>query len=230
VDADIAIPWSHLAAAITAIGALGTAAFGLVDTLKVLPGGGISRAGFKFIRRVAASLLPAVPALDKTGLARDAILFTLQSQWINGTATTDQVNIAKSLIKLRLTPDTAPVLASATGVDDKILSQVAECMQTGKALTQVQSDVYGRFDLLLTTLLGQAYQRADQRYRNAAKFAAVPVAVVLALLATNVVQSWKHHYLPAILIGLIATPIAPIAKDLSTAISTAAQALQAWKK
>lgn len=230
MDANTPIPWSHLAAAITAIGALGTAAFGLVDTLKVLPGGGISRAGFKFIRRVAVNLMPVVPALDRTGLARDAVLFTLQSQWINGTATTDQVNIAKSLIKLRLTPETAPALASATGVDETILSQVAECMRTGKALTQAQSDVYGRFDLLLTTLLDQAYQRADQRYRNAAKFAAVPVAMLLALLATHVVPSWNHHHLAAILIGLIATPIAPMAKDLSTAISTAAQALQAWKR
>lgn len=230
MDANNPIPWSHLAAAITAIGALGTAAFGLVDTLKVLPGGGISRAGFKFIRRVVVGLVPAVPSLDKTGLARDAILFTLQSQWINGTATTDQVNIAKSLIKMRLTPETAPALASATGVDAAILSQVADCMTTGKALTQAQSDVYGRFDLLLTTLLDQAYQRADQRYRNAAKFAAVPVAVVLALLATCIVPSWKHDRLAAVLIGLIATPIAPMAKDLSTALSTAAQALQAWKK
>lgn len=229
MDANSAIPWSQIAAAITAVGALGTAAFGLVDTFKLLPGGGISRAGFKFIRRVAVNLMPAVPALDKTGLARDSVLATLQSQWINGTATADQVNIAKSLVKLRLTPDTAPALASATGVDAAILSEVAERMSTGEPLTQAQSDVYGRFDLLLTTLLDQAYQRADQRYRNTAKFAAVPVAVALALLASHVVPN-QINPPEAVLIGLIATPIAPMAKDLSTAISTAAQAIQAWKK
>ena len=229
MDASTPIPWSHLAAAITAVGALGTAAFGLVDACKVLPGGGISQAGFKFIRRTIVNLMPLVPSLDKTGLSREAVLQTLKSQWINGTATTDQVNIAKSLIKLRLTPETAAALASATGVDTKILSEVAECMQSGKALTQPQSDVYGRFDLLLTTLLDEAYQRGSQRYRNAAKFAAVPVAVLLALVG--------YHYVPgnitfaeAVLIGLIATPIAPMAKDVSTAIQTAAQAIQAWKK
>jgi len=229
VDLNSAITLTKLTAVLGAVGALGTAAFGLVDTFKVLPGGGISRAGLKFIRRAVVNLLPAVPSLDKTGLGRDAVLQTLQSQWINGTATADQVNIAKSLIKLRLTPETAPALASATGVDAAILTEVAECIRTGKNFSQAQSDVYGRFDLLLTTLLDQAYQRGDQRYRNVAKFTAVPVAVALALAAACVVPN-HISYRQAILIGLIATPIAPMAKDVSTALSTAAQAIQTWKK
>jgi hypothetical protein len=220
---------TELTVMIAAIGALGTAAFGLVDTFKMLPGGGISRAGFKFIRRTIQNLAPKVASLDGSGLSPDSMQFTLLSQWINGTATTDQVNIAKSLIKLRLTPDTATALANATGVDANVLSQVAGNIRTGTALTTTQSDVYGRFDLLLTTMLDQAYQRADQRYRNAAKSLAVPVAVILALVARHVLNNQISH-LEAILIGLIATPIAPVAKDLSTAISKAAQALQSWKK
>lgn len=229
MQANPAITVSGLTGIIAAIGALGTAAFGLVDTLKVLPGGGISRAGFKFIRQAILRLTPKMPSMDGTGLSTETVLFTLQSQWINGTVTRDQVNIAKSLIKLRLTPDTATALASATGVDAAVLSQIAASIRSGTALTPAQSDVYGRFDLLLTTLLDQAYQRADQRYRNVAKFAAVPVAVILALVAHHVVPG---HISPsgAVLIGLIATPIAPVAKDVSTAITTAAQAIQAWKK
>ena len=101
---------SQISTIIAAVGAVGTAAFGLVDALKALPGGGISRAGFKFIRQTILKLAPEVAALDGTGLSRDSILYTLQSQWINGTATADQINIAKSLIKLRLTPETAAAL------------------------------------------------------------------------------------------------------------------------
>jgi len=228
VEPNTVVTLTKLTAIITAVGALGTAAFGLVDTLKVLPGGGVSRAGFKFIKATVLKLAPKVPSLDETGLSSDAVLYTLQSQWINGTATTDQVNIAKSLIKLRLTPGTATALASATGVDGHILSQIAESIDAGTALTPPQSDVYGRFDLLLTTLLDQAYQRADQRYRNVAKFAAVPVAVALAVVAAYVVPG-QIKVPEAVLLGLIATPIAPIAKDVSSAISTAAQAIQAWK-
>lgn len=92
----------------------------------MLPGGGISRAGFKFSRQAIVTLTPLIPELEKTGLSRDAILTTLLSQWINGTATADQVNIAKSLIKLRLTPDTAPSLANTTAVDSPTLSEIAE--------------------------------------------------------------------------------------------------------
>jgi len=219
---------SSLPTLIAAVGALGTAAFGLVDAFKVLPGGGISRAGFKFIRQTILKLAPEVPSLDGTGLSRDSVLYTLQSQWINGTAAADQINIAKSLIKLRLTPATAAALASATGVDAGVLAQIAASIQSGTALTPQQSDVYGRFDLLLATLLDQAYQRAAQRYRNAAKFAAIPISVALAVTAAYVIPN-QIGVLQAVLIGLIATPIAPVAKDISSAISTAAQAIQSWK-
>jgi hypothetical protein len=216
---------------IAAVGALGTAAFGLVDACKALPGGGISRAGFKFVRETILKLAPEIASLDGTGLSDDSVLYTLQSQWINGTATTtDQVNIAKSLIKLRLAPETSVALAKATGVDADILSQIAVSIRSGTALTPPQSDVYGRFDLLLTTLLDQAYQRASQRYRNIAKFAAIPISVVLAVTAARVMPSQDISWTEAILIGLIATPIAPVAKDISSAIATAAQAIQSWKR
>lgn len=219
-----------LSTIIAGIGALGTAAFGLVDAFKALPGGGISRAGFKFIRETILKLAPKVPALDDTGLSQDSVLHSLQSQWINGsTAMTDQVNIAKSLIKLRLTPETAAALAKATGVDADTLSQVAANIQSGTALTTQQSDVYGRFDLLLATLLNQAYQRGEQRYRNIAKFTAVPVAIALAVTAAYVVPN-QITIGRAILLGLIATPVAPVAKDLSSAITTAVQAIQSWQR
>jgi len=218
---------SQLSTIIAAVGAVGTAAFGLVDAFKALPGGGISRAGFKFIRQTILKLAPEVASLDGTGLSRDSLLYTLRSQWINGTATSDQINIAKSLIKLRLTPDTSAALASATGVDAAILSQIAASIRSGTALTTQQSDVYGRFDLLLTTLLDQAYQRADQRYRNCAKATAVPIAVALAVVAALAIPN--HITLTqAVLVGLIATPIAPVAKDIASAITTAGQAIQSW--
>ncbi len=220
----------QLTAIIAGVGALGTAAFGLVDAFKVLPGGGLSLAGFKFIRRVITRLAPPVKSLEPSGLGLDSMLYTLQSQWINGTDVSSQVSIAKSLIKLRLTPDTAKAMALVTGVDPDVLSAVAKNIGSGDPLSQQQSDVYGRFDLLLTTLLDQAYQRGEQRYRNVAKVAAIPVSVALALVAAYVSTIHvPHKYRLAILVGLLATPIAPIAKDLSTAITTASQSIQTLK-
>jgi hypothetical protein len=217
---------SQLSTVIAAVGAVGTAAFGLVDSFKALPGGGISRAGFKFIKQTILKLAPEVSSLDGTGLSRESVLYTLESQWINGTASTDQINIAKSLVKLRLTPETAAALGTATGVDAAILSAIAASIRSGTPLTPQQTDVYGRFDLLLTTLLDQAYQRADQRYRNCAKALAVPIAVILALIAAEVTH--QMTLTQAILLGLIATPVAPVAKDISSAIASAVQAVQSW--
>jgi hypothetical protein len=83
------ITLTGLSAAIVAVGALGTAAFGLVDTFKMLRGGGTSRAGFKSIRNVISRLTPEDKAFDNTGLSQESISYTLQSQWIKGTATLD---------------------------------------------------------------------------------------------------------------------------------------------
>jgi hypothetical protein len=49
-------------------------------------------------------------------------------------------------------------------------------------------DVFGRFDAALTFILDEAYQRADQKYRNKTKVAAGIIAVILALIGG------KHHY------------------------------------
>ena len=138
---DTTITLTNLSAAIAAVGALGTAAFGLVDTFKMLPGGGLSRVGFKFVRESVLKLAPEVTALDGTALGRDSLLYALQSQWINGTATSDQVSIAKSLIKLRLTPDTSAALAKATGVDAAILSQVAGHLD--KTKDEILEELFG---------------------------------------------------------------------------------------
>ena len=83
---------------------------------------------------------------------------------------------------------------------------------------------------MLSTILGQAYQRADQQYRNTAKLVSVPVAIALSCAAAVFMGGWNNHnWGLAIALGVIATPLAPIAKDLSSALQTGVQALQSWK-
>jgi hypothetical protein len=67
VDVNLTSSLPQLTAAIAGVGALGTAAFGLVDSFKMLPGGGISRAGFKFIRRTILKLAPKAASPDGSG-------------------------------------------------------------------------------------------------------------------------------------------------------------------
>src|SRR5258708_3304462 len=222
---------SSLTQIILAIGALGTAAYGLVDVSKAF-GGGISNRGFGDIRDVISRFIPASSG-GKSALSLASVLATLRANWLNGMAIADQKSIAKALIKLNLNGASASGMAAATGVDEKVLGSIAAKLSTGEPLTPPETDVYGRFDLLLTAAVDQGYQRGDQRYRNSAKLLAVPVAIVLALAGARAMatipltgsQIWL-----AIGAGLLATPLAPIAKDVASAIQAGSKVAQAWKK
>jgi len=221
-----------LSKVVLAIGSLGTAAYGVVDASKCF-GGGISKCGIGDIETVVSQFIPRNQVKGLGKLAFSSIHDTLRANWMNGMALADQKSVAKALIKLNLDPGSAQQMAEAAGVDPAILKAIAVKLPTATPLSATETDVYGRFDLMLSALLDQGYQRADQRYRNAAKLAAVPVAVILALLGAWALDGTSAFHLGdagrAVLAGLLATPLAPIAKDLSTAIQAAAQLAQSWK-
>ena len=210
---------------VAAIGGLGTAAFGLVDATKVF-GGGVNHIGFTGIRAAVRQLTPNA-GQPVNALSQKNILATLQANWMNGTHLDSQKAIAKSLIKLNLNPGNAADLAAATGVDPGVLQVIATKIAAGTSLSSAESDVFARFDLIVTALLDEAYQRGDQLYRNWTRALAAVVAVALALVGGMFLQMD-----PALsfLVGLLATPLAPIAKDLSTALATAVNTMQLVNK
>ena len=214
---------------ITAIGGLGIAAFGLVDATKAL-WGGANHIGFNRIKKTVVALTPGTPG---QGFNQEKIVQTLKANWMNGTDLASQKSIAKSLIKLYMNQSNVSELAKATGVDSGTFSDIAKCFASGTPLSSSQGDVYARFDLILTTMLDEAYQRADQAYRNATRGIAAAVAVVLALfgglILKNGAPSWGDVF-EFLIVGLLATPLAPIAKDCSTALASAVNTLQLIKK
>ena len=139
-------------------------------------------AGLATSRKSYRSSFPHLPLTSVQPSLCDSVLATLRSNWLNGMALSDQKSVAKALIKLNLNAYAAGRMATATGVDDKTLASIATKLSTGQALTPEETDAYGRFDLLLSAVLDQGYQRGDQRYRNSSKLLAVPVAVGLAVL------------------------------------------------
>jgi len=218
---------------ITAIGGLGTAAFGLVDSTKVF-GGGVNRIGFSSI---AAAITQLTPGAATSGLTQNKIILTLRANWYNGTDLSSQKAIAKSLIKVGLNPGNAAALAAATGVNAPLLTAVAASISTGTPLTSDQSDVYARFDFILTAMLDQVYQHSDQRYTNGTRLCASIFAVALAFVGgwtlvggTFPAYLQSHEMWLALIAGVLATPLAPIAKDVSSALATAVNTMQAIKK
>ncbi len=216
---------------ITAVGGLGTAAFGLVDATKPITG--VNHLGFSGVRQTVAQLTPGNEAVNS--LPQSKILATLEANWINGTDVASQKAIAKSLIKLHLNVENAPQVANAAGVDPGVLANIARKVATGETLEPAESDVFGRFDLIVTALLDEAYQRADQTYRSGTRLIAMFISVLLAVAGAVTLHnksgdSWAQDLGTAVIVGLLATPLAPIAKDLSSALATAVNALQSTKK
>lgn len=171
-------------------------------------------------------------------MPQDKILATLEANWMNGTDVGSQKAIAKSLIKLNLNAGNASAVAAATGVDPNALTAIATSIANGTPLNSSESDVYGRFDLIVTALLDEAYQRGDQIYRNWTRALAALAAVLLAIAggymlngAAGAKELWSaKDFWTSVLVGLLATPLAPVAKDLSSALATAVNTLQLVRK
>ncbi|MGA2086907.1 MAG: hypothetical protein ABSG60_15460 [Terracidiphilus sp.] len=222
---------------ITAIGGLGTAAFGLLEAAKpVNPW--INHIGFGRIRCTVTVLTPsetgAKPPVN--ALPQNKILRSLLANWVNGTDLASQKAIAKSLVKLHLSAGNAKALADATNVDGNLLASVATKTLAGDPLSEAESDVFSRFDLIVTAMLDESYQHADQVYRNWMRGLAAGIAVALSFAGGwTLAGGWEHFWWKpemflALLVGLLATPLAPIAKDLSTALATAVNTMQLLKK
>jgi len=231
--------FSKLAGLIAAVGALGAAAAGLVDTTKFL-NGGISNAGYKFIRR---ALDPFKKALERaTGSSADW-QEVMKAHWLNGRAKDEQKAIAKSLIRLGLDDKNAEDLASKSGVEAEILKQAAIALRKGEDLTPHQMNVLGRFDASVEARLDAAFERADQFYRNSSKALAAGVAIILAIVAGGVLfvdeattsaspiidYIFSRYFLLAIIVGAVAVPLAPVSKDIVSALGTAVRAMKATK-
>ncbi len=225
---------------ISAAAGLGTAAIGLVDASKAFCGGQ-SNFGFGFIKTAIERFLPAVDD-GPQAFGKADILRTLKSNWINGVPAADQKAKARAMIHLRLTRGDAPALAALAGVKPEVLTSVAQKAMTGDDVTKAEIAVLGQFDAVLAAVLDEAYERADQRYRNTAKLLAVVVAMVLAVGAAWLIQAppalgapppppylGSGRFWLAVLVGLVSAPLAPVAKDLATSLQNAISAVRAAK-
>lgn len=208
-------------AVITAIGALGAAAFSLVDATKAF-NGGVSNVG---LRGIFAVLQRFEAALNRA-LGEGEWRAVVRAHWLNGRPREQQKAIVKSLIRLGLTPATAAALAKAAHVDAQALTTVATKLESGAPLVETDLNVLGRLDASVEAQLDAAFDRADQLYRNVSRALAGVVSVALGIFAARVLGM---DYQPGVVVGLLAVPLAPIAKDLSSSLQAAVTAMKAAK-
>ena len=215
--------FDNVLATIAAMGGLGLAAMALVDALKAIPGGGVSRMGFRHIRKV-------LRMFDKV-LARaagDEWESVVMAHWINGRDRDDQVGAIRSLLRLGLNSDTAEQLAGIGNVEPVALSKAAGKLTKGAPLGEDEINLIGRVEAAVGARLDSAFDLAEQAYRNGARALAGVLAVILAVVAAALLTTPTEpiDLRIAALVGLLAVPIAPIAKDLASALTAASQAVR----
>lgn len=220
---------SNLANLVAAIGALGGASMGLVDTTKMFRGGP-SNFGFGYIENGLAPFLDAI-ASSAAPFGKHAILRTLKGDWLNGAAKADQKAKAKSLIQLSLSQANAASLANVAAVNAEALRSAVQKKADGGAAAAADTSALAQFESVLTAVIDEAYERGDQKYRNAAKTLAMVTSVVLSEIAgMSIWGATQENLIFFVVTGLIATPLAPVAKDVASALQTAATAANVLKK
>jgi hypothetical protein len=216
-----------LGAALAGLSALSTAAFGLLDATKAFEGG-VSNIGFG----------PIETALDKYKAPLASAIGPdwkqiVRSHWVSGTPKAEQKAKAQAMIKLGLSAANAGPIAAAALVDEKALTAAAAKLDKGQKLDDRDLNVLGRLNAAIDIQLDAAFDRADQRYRNVMRLLAGLVAIGLSITAWAL---WQPEFgkpptlLMAVVVGLLAVPLAPVAKDLTSALSAAMNALKAARK
>ncbi len=224
-------------AAIGATGAFGLTAMSLVDVLKTLPEGGVSKIGFRFLAQVFDEL--EQPLKRAMGEGWKSILL---AHWINGRPRAEQIGAIRAMIRLGLDEQTAQALAPFGGVKAEVLKTAAEKLARGEELDQTHVNAIGRVEAAVEARLDGAFDRADQAYRNWSRVLAGGLAVLLAIAVWGVLvldtgegsfpvlPANPNTFFAAVLVGVLAVPIAPIAKDLVGALTAASKAVQATRR
>jgi hypothetical protein len=232
---DVSNTLTSITSFIAAAGGLGTASMGLVDATKAFRGGP-SNIGLRHIENTLEPFLAPLGA-KSSAFGKAEVLETLEANWVNGVAKADQKAKIKSLIHLGLTKGNAARLAAAAGVDAKTLTSLAQKVAAGNQPTQDEVNVLGQFDAVLSAVLDTAYERGDQQYRNASKLLAMLVATILGGIGGWIVFGAgstaffaSRDFALSLLVGAISTPLAPIAKDLTTSLQQAVGAVRSLRR
>lgn len=206
----------HLSTAVLAAGALGTAAFGIVEGLKVFPW--LAEAGFVVILRYLS------PVQDALNVAYGADSMRLLKAQYRGDSA-ELKRVIRQGVRIGLTPENAePLAASLNVVDAKQLKKAAEEVRKGDELSSDSRNVLGRFELAVDARIDAALTLALDHYARSAKIAATFVALLIAVVMARLLGV---RLLYGVMVGLAAVPLAPVAKDVVTAIKSAAEALRA---
>lgn len=220
-----------LATMVLATGALGTAAFGVVDGLKWTR---LGESGFPTIKKLLGpELMRALHNAYGEGYEE-----FLRAQYRDGRGKGEIGRTLRQGIRIGLynMPEVniGTLAAQLPGVNATALKSAALVLKSGKETpTDEQRQALARFELAVDARIDAALALAEDRYVGAARGAASIFSIVFALVVGFILGLseggigglWQTVGL-SFLIGIAAVPVAPVAKDVATALSSAEQALR----
>ena len=262
------LQWGQFGAAIAAIGSLGVAAFGIVESLgkafaftvslgqgRRLLHWGLPYVGLGAVKRMARPLQPALRCAYGDEYAE-----IIAQQYRSGRGDGSAPDTIRQGVRLGIPflgiEAAATLISSVWHLDATHARALATALQASTASTPVGGTasagptsagaidpvqaLAGRFSTALDARVSAAFQLAEERYETVAKTGAGVVAIALSLgfnwglahpscaKGITAAACWAGTY-PwpiAIGIGIVAVPLAPVAKDLSTALQNALTAFK----
>jgi len=200
---------------VLATGAFGTAAFGIVEALKWTK---LSDAGFGTILKVLG------PLTETLQIAYGSDFKSLLRAQYKG----EQKELARVIrqgMRIGLLEENASRIAQFLGmVNVEKLKDAARLVESGGELPSELRNVLGRFELAVDARIDAALTLAQNHYVGAIRVSASIVAILIAL-ATGLYLG-REYLFQALLVGIAAVPLAPIAKDLLTALQSASKAIR----
>jgi hypothetical protein len=210
---------SYLGTVIAGAGALGTACFGITEGLKWTP---LGEMGFRQIKRYLGPALLNALAIAY-GPKYEALL---RAQYREDSVT--QSGLAKTLrqgVRVGLARDNAEAIAVFLGsVSPAALGAAATNMTNGGDLSASDRAAIGRFELAVDARIDSALSSAKDVYLGSVRCTAALLAILIAEAIGHLLQV---GWIPALIVGILAVPFAPIANDLVGAIQAATKALKA---
>lgn len=224
------LEWS-LTSMVLGAGALGTAAFGVVDGLKRW-----KTYASKGFEEVPATLGPVLMNSLSVAYGPEYHLL-LEAQYSDGRSKGDLGRTLRQGVRIGLTVENAGSMADAVGVvDAERLAAVVQKLRQGMELEPEEKGILGRFELAVDARIDAALGLAERAYQGWARVTAYIVAIILSLLAAlglavesaeGFTETIGKYLIWGLILGVAAVPLAPIAKDVATGIQAAAKALRA---
>jgi len=206
----------NLGTIVLAVGALGTASFGIVEGLKWT---GIGVLGFTRIRGLLGSAVMEAVRIAFGPDYEQLLRAHYRTSRVSGALPT----ALRQGARIGLTPDTAAALATSVGVvEPAALREVATALSDGQELTEQQRNVLGRYELALDGRIDAALTLANSAFTGYMRVIASAVSIVIALA---VGASLGQDVMISLIVGLAAVPVSPVAKDIAKGLTAAAQAL-----